>query len=76
MKKTALFVASLAFLAAPALAQDKATTGTAPAAAKFSTVGKDEMFSSKPKGLNITNQKDENVGEITDIAIKVTRSTR
>ena len=28
------------------------------------------MFSSKLKGLNVTNQKDETVGEITDLAIK------
>ena len=34
------------------------------------TVSKDEMFSSKLKGLNVYNQKDESVGEITDIAIK------
>ncbi|MBR1120893.1 PRC-barrel domain-containing protein [Bradyrhizobium lablabi] len=71
MRKIALIAASLAVLAAPAVAQDtKTTTGTAPAEAKFSTVGKDEMFSSKLKGLNVYNQKDENVGEITDVAIK------
>jgi len=69
MKKIVLIAASLAVLAAPALAQDNKTTGTAPAA-KFSTVSKDEMFSSKLKGLNVYNQKDENVGEITDIALK------
>jgi sporulation protein YlmC with PRC-barrel domain len=70
MNKIVLIAASLAVLASPALAQDNKTTGTAPAAAKFSTVGKDEMFSSKLKGLNVYNQKDENVGEITDIALK------
>jgi sporulation protein YlmC with PRC-barrel domain len=70
MKKIALIAASLAVLAAPAVAQDSKTTGTAPAEAKFSTVGKEEMFSSKLKGLNVYNQKDENVGEITDVAIK------
>jgi hypothetical protein len=70
MKKIALIAASLAALASPVLAQEAKTTGTAPAEAKFSTVTKDEMFSSKLKGLNVTNQKDENVGEITDIAIK------
>ena len=70
MKKIALITASLAVLASPALAQDNKTTGTAPAAAKFSTVSKDEMFSSKLKGLNVYNQKDENVGEITDLALK------
>ena len=70
MKKIALITASLAVLASPALAQDNKTTGAAPAAAKFSTVSKDEMFSSKLKGLNVYNQKDENVGEITDIALK------
>lgn len=66
MKKIALIAASLAVLAVPALAQ---TSGTAPAEAKFSTVAKDEMFSSKLKGLNVYNQKDEKVGEITDLAI-------
>ena len=66
MKKIALIAASLAVLASPALAQ---TTGTAPAEAKFSTVAKDEMFSSKLKGLNVYNQKDEKVGEIADLAI-------
>jgi hypothetical protein len=70
MKKLALIAASLAVLASPVLAEDAKTTGTAPAAAKFSTVSKDEMFSSKLKGLNVYNQKDENVGEITDIAMK------
>ena len=66
MKKIALIGLSLAVLASPDLAQ---TTGTAPAEAKFSTVAKDEMFSSKLKGLNVYNQKDEKVGEITDLAI-------
>ena len=66
MKKFALIAASLAVLASPTLAQ---TSGTAPAEAKFSTVAKDEMFSSKLKGLNVYNQKDEKVGEITDLAI-------
>ena len=71
MKKIALITASLAMLASPAFAQDsKTTTGAAPAAAKFSTVSKDEMFSSKLKGMNVYNQKDESIGEITDIAIK------
>jgi hypothetical protein len=70
MKKIALMAASLAILATPVLAQDNKTTGKASAEAKFSTVAKDEMFSSKLKGLSVTNQKDETVGEITDIAIK------
>src|ERR1043166_5715660 len=70
MKKLALFAATFALLASPAFAEDAKTTGTAPAAAKFSTVSKDEMFSSKLKGLNVYNQKDENVGEIADIALK------
>src|SRR3954453_13851066 len=69
MKKIALITACL-LLATPAFAQEAKTTGTAPAEAKFSTVSKDEMFSSKLKGLNVHNQKDEAVGEITDIAIK------
>jgi sporulation protein YlmC with PRC-barrel domain len=66
-----MLTAVAALFAAPALAKDeKTTTGMAPAEAKFSTVKNDEMFSSKLKGLNITNQKDENVGEISDIAFK------
>ncbi len=80
MKKLAIITASLAVLATPVLAQSTtttttpapavATTGAAPAEAKYSTVSKDEMFSSKLKGLNITNQANETVGEITDLAIK------
>jgi sporulation protein YlmC with PRC-barrel domain len=70
MKKLALITASLALLASPVFAQEAKTVGTAPPEAKFSTVSKDEMFSSKLKGLNVYNQKDETVGEITDIAIK------
>jgi sporulation protein YlmC with PRC-barrel domain len=70
MKKFALIAASLAVLATPVLAEDARTTGAAPAEAKFSTVQKDEMFSSKLKGLNVYNQKDESIGEITDLAIK------
>jgi len=70
MKKLALITASLALLATPVLAQSTVTTGNAPAEAKFSTVSKEEMFSSKLKGLNITNQKDETIGEISDLAIK------
>ena len=70
MKKLALITASLAMLASPAFAEDAKTTGMAAADAKFSTVSKDEMFSSKLKGLNVYNQKDESIGEITDIALK------
>ena len=73
MKKLALITASLALLATPVLAQTATTTtttGMAPADAKFSTVAKDEMFSSKLKGLNITNQQNETVGEITDLAFR------
>ena len=69
MKKIVLIATSLALLAGPALAESK-TVGAAPAEAKFSTVSKDEMFSSKLKGLNVYNQKEESVGEITDLAIK------
>src|SRR6478609_2341795 len=69
MKKIVLIAASLALLASPAFAESK-TVGAAPAEAKFQTVSKDEMFSSKLKGLNVYNQKDESVGEITDIAMK------
>jgi sporulation protein YlmC with PRC-barrel domain len=70
MKKTLLIAASLALLASPAFAQDSKTVGAASADAKFSTVSKDEMFSSKLKGLNVYNQKNESIGEISDLAIK------
>ena len=70
MKKFALITASLAMLASPAFAEDARTTGSAQADAKFSTVSKDEMFSSELKGLSVYNQKDESIGEITDLAIK------
>jgi sporulation protein YlmC with PRC-barrel domain len=70
IKKIALIAASLAILVSPAFAEDAKTTGTTPAEAKFSTVSKDEMFSSKLKGLKVYNQKDESVGEISDLAIK------
>ena len=70
MRKIALAGAALAMLASPLFAQESRTTGNAPAEAKFSTVSKDEMFSSKLKGLSVTNQKDETVGEIADLAIK------
>jgi sporulation protein YlmC with PRC-barrel domain len=70
MKKYALIGVSLAMLASPALAETATTTGMAPAEAKFSTVSKDEMFSSKLKGLNVYNSKDETIGEISDLAIK------
>jgi sporulation protein YlmC with PRC-barrel domain len=70
MKKIALITASLALLASPVFAQEAKTVGNAPPEAKFSTVSNDEMFSSKLKGLNVYNQKEESVGEITDLAIK------
>ena len=70
MRKLALITASLVLLASPAFAEDARTTGTAPADAKFSTLPNDEILSSKLKGLNVHNQKDESVGEIADFAIK------
>src|SRR3954451_9629731 len=70
MKKIALVTASMALLASPVFAEEAKTTGTAPAEAKFSTVTKDEMFSSKLKGLNVYNQKDESVGVIAVLAIR------
>lgn len=74
MKKLAIITTSLALLATPVLAQTATTTttttGASVADAKFSTVAKDEMFSSKLKGLNIYNQGDQSVGEITDIAMR------
>ncbi len=73
MKKIALIAASLAVLATPVLAQTATTTtttGMAPADAKYATVAKDEMFTSKLKGLNVKNSQNETIGEITDIAFK------
>jgi hypothetical protein len=71
MNKLLTIVAATAVLSTGAFAQTATTTtGAAPAEAKYSTVSKDEMFSSKLKGLNITNQENSTVGEITDIAIK------
>ena len=73
MKKIALIAASLAVLATPVLAQTATTTtttGMAPADAKYATVAKDEMFTSKLKGLNVHNSQNETIGEITDIAFK------
>src|SRR6266576_208595 len=70
MKKVALIATALALLAGPVLAEEAKTVGTEQDDAKFSKVSGDEKFSSKLKGLNDYNQKDESVGEITDIAIK------
>jgi hypothetical protein len=70
MKNFALITASLVLLASPAFAEDARTTGTAPADAKFSALPNDEILSSKVKGLNVHNQKDESVGAIADFAIK------
>lgn len=71
MNKLLTIAAATAVLSTGAFAQTATTTtGAAPAEAKYSTVSKDEMFSSKLKGLNITNQENSTVGEITDIAIK------
>jgi hypothetical protein len=70
MKKLSLIVATVALLASPAFAEDAMATGTAPADAKFSTLPNDEILSSRLKGLNVHNQKDESVGAIADFAIK------
>jgi hypothetical protein len=70
MKNIALIAVTAALLASPALAEDAKTTGAAPADAKFSTMPNDEILSSKLKGLNVHNQKDQSVGEIADFAIK------
>lgn len=82
MKTLVLMATSLALLATPALAQTTTapatssqmapatTIGSAPAEAKFTTVAKGEAFSSQLKGLNVYNQQDQSVGEISDLAIK------
>jgi sporulation protein YlmC with PRC-barrel domain len=79
MKKTVLLGLTAALIAAPAFAQSTmspstspsaGTIGSAPAASPtFTRVSSDEMFSSKLKGLSVTNQNNESVGEISDIAI-------
>ncbi|BEV47408.1 PRC-barrel domain-containing protein [Afipia carboxidovorans] len=80
MKKAVLLGLSAALIAAPAFAQSTtspattapapaATTGSAPSAVTFARVSNDEMFTSKLKGLNVYNQNNESVGEISDIAI-------
>jgi sporulation protein YlmC with PRC-barrel domain len=79
MKKTVLFGLTAALIAAPAFAQStmspstsapSATIGSAPSSAPtFARVSNDEMFSSKLKGLNVYNQNNESIGEISDIAI-------
>ena len=83
MKKSMMIGLSLAMLPAPAFAQSTMTpsgsagstaapaptVGTAPATPRFATVSRDEMFSSKLKGLNVYNEKDESIGEISDLAI-------
>lgn len=79
MKKTVLLGLTAALIAAPALAQSTmspattspaATTGSAPSSAPtFARVSSDEMFTSKLKGLNVYNQNNESIGEISDIAI-------
>lgn len=70
MKTLVIVTASLALLASPALAEDARTTGTAPANARFSSLPNDEILSSKVKGLNVHNQKDQSVGAIVDFAIR------
>lgn len=81
MKKTVLLGLTAALIAAPAFAQSTmspattspapaATTGSAPSSAPaFARVSSDEMFTSKLKGLNVYNQNNESIGEISDIAI-------
>jgi len=78
MKKTVLLGLTAAVIAAPAFAQSTmspssppaATTGSAPASTPtFARVSTDEMFSSKLKGLNVTNQNNQSIGEIADVAI-------
>ena len=79
MKNTALLGLTAALLAAPGMAQSAmgpattspaATTGSASSSAPtFARVSSDEMFTSKLKGLNVYNQNNESIGEISDIAI-------
>lgn len=81
MKKTVLLGLTAALIATPAFAQSTmspattspapaATIGSAPSSAPtFARVSSDEMFTSKLKGLNVYNQNNESIGEISDIAI-------
>lgn len=73
MKNTLLIAAALTVLASPVLAQSATTpmtTTATPMGAKYATVTKDEMFTSKLKGLNVMNNQNETIGEISDIAFK------
>jgi sporulation protein YlmC with PRC-barrel domain len=73
MKKASLLVLSAALLATPALAQSNtsssSTTGSASSNVQFSKVSNNEIFSSNLKGLNVYNQNNESIGEISDVAI-------
>lgn len=44
------------------------TNAASPAAASFPTIGATDVFSSKLRGLNIYNQDNRSIGEISDIA--------
>lgn len=79
MKSVSAFALATALFAAPAFAQSSnttspnpgspITTGSAPAGIQYSTVSSTDVFTSNLKGLNVYNQNNESVGEISDIAI-------
>ncbi len=60
MKRSAIALACLMGISAPAFAQM--------AAPSFMTPTTGEMYSSKVKGLNIYNQDNKSIGEIEDVA--------
>jgi sporulation protein YlmC with PRC-barrel domain len=60
---------NMAPAASSSTAPSSSTVGSAPADVKFSTVGSGEVFTSKLKGLNVYNAQNENVGEISDVAL-------
>jgi len=79
MLKTISVIAAVgALLTAPAFSQSPnnpanpgspITTGSAPAGIQYSNVSSNDVFTSNLKGLNVYNQNNESVGEISDIAI-------
>lgn len=79
IKSVSALAITAALFAAPAFAQSSntmspnpgspITTGSAPAAIQYSNVSSTDVFTSNLKGLNVYNQNNESVGEISDIAI-------
>ncbi|MBY0382358.1 MAG: PRC-barrel domain-containing protein [Xanthobacteraceae bacterium] len=78
IKAASIMAVAGTLLATPAFAQSlnsttnpgsPITTGSAPASVQYSNVSGTDVFTSNLKGLNVYNQNNESVGEISDIAI-------